>query len=62
MTWIKKKIGPGIYNLTTVEDAQRILTNETKVVLGFLNSLVVSINIQISLCIVGFMLVNLESC
>ncbi|KAG4968467.1 hypothetical protein JHK87_034118 [Glycine soja] len=40
MTWIKKKIGPGIYNLTTVEDAQRILTNETKVVLGFLNSLV----------------------
>lgn len=62
MTWIRKKIGPGIYNLTTVEEAQRILTNETKVVLGFLNSLVVSINIQISLCIVGFMLVNLESC
>ncbi|CAJ1955965.1 unnamed protein product [Sphenostylis stenocarpa] len=40
VTWIKKKIGPGIYNLTTLEDAQRILTNETKVVLGFLNSLV----------------------
>ncbi|QCE09334.1 protein disulfide isomerase-like 1-4 [Vigna unguiculata] len=40
VTWIKKKIGPGIYNLTTLEDAQRVLTNETKVVLGFLNSLV----------------------
>ncbi|KAG4972279.1 hypothetical protein AAZX31_13G307900 [Glycine max] len=40
VTWIRKKIGPGIYNLTTVEEAQRILTNETKVVLGFLNSLV----------------------
>lgn len=50
MTWIKKKIGPGIYNLTTLEDAQRILTNETKVVLGFLNSLVVST--QISSCMV----------
>ncbi|TKY48522.1 disulfide isomerase 1-4 [Spatholobus suberectus] len=40
VTWIKKKIGPGIYNVTTVDDAQRILANETKVVLGFLNSLV----------------------
>ncbi|BAT91962.1 hypothetical protein LR48_Vigan05g179600 [Vigna angularis] len=40
VTWIKKKIGPGVYNLTTLEDAQRILANETKVVLGFLNSLV----------------------
>ncbi|WVY99353.1 hypothetical protein V8G54_025423 [Vigna mungo] len=40
VTWIKKKTGPGVYNLTTLEDAQRILANETKVVLGFLNSLV----------------------
>ncbi|XP_057954984.1 protein disulfide isomerase-like 1-4 [Malania oleifera] len=40
VTWIKKKIGPGIYNITTVEDAERILTSENKVVLGFLNSLV----------------------
>ncbi|XP_015935760.2 protein disulfide isomerase-like 1-4 [Arachis duranensis] len=40
VSWIKKKIGPGIYNITTVEDAERILTSESKVVLGFLNSLV----------------------
>lgn len=41
MTWIKKKIGPGIYNITTVDDAERLLISETKLVLGFLNSLVV---------------------
>ncbi|XP_062015162.1 protein disulfide isomerase-like 1-4 [Rosa rugosa] len=40
VTWIKKKTGPGISNVTTVEDAERILTSETKFVLGFLNSLV----------------------
>lgn len=40
VTWIKKKIGPGIYNITTVDDAERLLTSETKLVLGFLNSLV----------------------
>ncbi|CAN4119338.1 unnamed protein product [Withania somnifera] len=40
MTWIKKKIGPGIYNITTTEDAERVLTSENKVVLGFLDSLV----------------------
>ncbi|XVF20228.1 hypothetical protein REPUB_Repub11eG0179700 [Reevesia pubescens] len=39
VTWIKKKIGPGVYNITTVEDAERILTSESKVALGFLNSL-----------------------
>lgn len=41
MTWIKKKIGPGVENITNVEDAERILTAEDKIVLGFLNSLVV---------------------
>lgn len=41
VTWIKKKIGPGIQNVTTLEDAERILTAESKVVLGYLNSLVV---------------------
>lgn len=41
MTWIKKKIGPGIYNITTLDEAERVLTSETKVVLGYLNSLVV---------------------
>lgn len=40
VTWIKKKIGPGIYNITTTEDAERILTSEDKVVLGYLKSLV----------------------
>ncbi|KAF5751541.1 protein disulfide isomerase-like 1-4 [Tripterygium wilfordii] len=40
VTWIKKKIGPGIYNVTTLDDAERILTSESKVVLGYLNSLV----------------------
>ncbi|MED6218511.1 Protein disulfide isomerase-like 1-4 [Stylosanthes scabra] len=40
VSWIKKKIGPGVHNITTVEDAERILTSESKVVLGFLNSLV----------------------
>ena len=42
VTWIKKKIGPGVSNITTVDDAERILTAESKVVLGLLNSLVVS--------------------
>lgn len=40
VTWIKKKIGPGVENITNVEDAERILTAEDKIVLGFLNSLV----------------------
>ncbi|XP_052200289.1 protein disulfide isomerase-like 1-4 [Diospyros lotus] len=40
VTWVKKKTGPGIYNLTTVEEAERILTSESKVVLGFLDTLV----------------------
>lgn len=41
MTWIKKKIGPGINNITTLDDAERVLTTDSKVVLGYLNSLVV---------------------
>lgn len=40
VTWIKKKIGPGVYNITTTEDAERVLTSGDKVVLGFLESLV----------------------
>ncbi|KAK8596452.1 hypothetical protein V6N13_001076 [Hibiscus sabdariffa] len=40
VSWIKKKTGPGIYNITTIEDAERILTSESKVALGYLNSLV----------------------
>ncbi|XP_027346620.1 protein disulfide isomerase-like 1-4 [Abrus precatorius] len=40
VTWVRKKIGPGVYNITTLDDAERILTSESKVVLGFLDSLV----------------------
>ncbi|KAL8496662.1 hypothetical protein ACS0TY_020378 [Phlomoides rotata] len=40
VTWIKKKIGPGVSNITTTENAELILTSKDKVVLGFLNSLV----------------------
>ncbi|CAL5433154.1 unnamed protein product [Camellia sinensis] len=40
VSWVKKKTGPGIYDLSTVEEAERILTTEPKVVLGFLDSLV----------------------
>ncbi|CAN1253205.1 Protein disulfide isomerase-like 1-4 [Linum perenne] len=40
VTWIKKKIGPGISNVTTLDDAERILTSESKVALAYLNSLV----------------------
>lgn len=51
MTWIKKKIGPGVKNVTTLDEAERILSAESKVVLGYLNSLVVCIfhkfNLQI---------------
>lgn len=47
VTWIKKKIGPGVANITTLDEAERILTAESKVVLGFLNSLVVSFQTQL---------------
>ncbi|CAK9136130.1 unnamed protein product [Ilex paraguariensis] len=40
VTWVKKKTGPALYNITTTEEAERILANELKVVLGFLNNLV----------------------
>ncbi|KAE9465309.1 hypothetical protein C3L33_02778, partial [Rhododendron williamsianum] len=39
VTWVKKKTGPGIYNLTTVGEAEQVLTAGSKVVLGFLDSL-----------------------
>ena len=41
MTWIKEKTGPGIYNITTTEEAEKILTSESRVVLAYLNSLTV---------------------
>lgn len=52
MTWIKKKIGPGVYNITTTEDAERVLTSGDKVVLGFLESLVVCTAYSIMLMII----------
>ncbi|KAL2938321.1 Protein disulfide isomerase-like 1-4 [Bienertia sinuspersici] len=39
VTWIKKKTGPSVYNITTTEEAEEILTANEKVVLGYLNSL-----------------------
>ncbi|KAG5557486.1 hypothetical protein RHGRI_007652 [Rhododendron griersonianum] len=39
VTWVKKKTGPGIYNLTTVGEAEQVLTAGSKVVLAFLDSL-----------------------
>lgn len=38
---MKKKIGPGLNNITTVEDAENILAAESKLVLAFLDALVV---------------------
>ncbi|XP_010516042.1 PREDICTED: protein disulfide isomerase-like 1-3 isoform X1 [Camelina sativa] len=40
VTWLKKKASPSIHNITTKEEAERVLSAEPKVVLGFLNSLV----------------------
>lgn len=41
VTWIKKKIGPAVQNVTTTEEAEKILTAENTLVLGFFDSLVV---------------------
>ncbi|KFK34745.1 hypothetical protein AALP_AA5G187700 [Arabis alpina] len=40
VTWLKKKASPSIHNITTKEEAERVLSAQPKVVLGFLNSLV----------------------
>ncbi|CAI9091052.1 OLC1v1025971C1 [Oldenlandia corymbosa var. corymbosa] len=40
VTWVKKKTGPGLKNITTTEDAANILAAGGKVVLGFLDALV----------------------
>ncbi|CAM0149314.1 unnamed protein product [Urochloa decumbens] len=37
--WVNKKLGPGVENITTVDDAQRILTGDDKAVLAVLDSL-----------------------
>lgn len=51
MTWMKKKASPSIHNITTVEDAERVLSAEPKVVLAFLDSLVVR-NLQNTWCFI----------
>ncbi|PWA61544.1 PDI-like 1-4 [Artemisia annua] len=38
--WVKKKIGPGVQNITTTEEAERILTSESPIVVGFFENLV----------------------
>ncbi|KAH0749986.1 hypothetical protein KY290_029218 [Solanum tuberosum] len=48
VSWIKKKIGSSVYNITTTEDAERVLTSEDKVVLAYLDSLVGSATDQLS--------------
>ncbi|PIA64672.1 hypothetical protein AQUCO_00100258v1 [Aquilegia coerulea] len=40
VSWVKKRTGPGAFNITTLEDAEHISNIENKFVLGFLNSLV----------------------
>lgn len=50
MTWIKRKIGPAIHNITTLDDAERVLTSDSKLVLGYLNSLVVWFRLVPSNC------------
>ena len=39
--WVKKKIGPGVQNVTTSEEAERVLTSDSPIVVGFFENLVV---------------------
>lgn len=39
VAWINKKLGPGVHNVTTVDEAEKIITGEDKAVLAFLDSL-----------------------
>ncbi|KAI3957123.1 hypothetical protein MKW92_035580 [Papaver armeniacum] len=48
VSWIKKKTGPGVKNVTTVEEAETILGAEEKLVVGFLDSLVGSDSNELS--------------
>ena len=41
VTWVKKKIGPGLQNLTTTDEAETILTSESPVVVAFVENLAV---------------------
>ncbi|RRT32542.1 hypothetical protein B296_00055106 [Ensete ventricosum] len=48
VAWIKKKIGLGVQNITTAEEAEKILTSESRLVLAFLDSLVGSDSQELS--------------
>jgi protein disulfide-isomerase-like protein len=39
ITWIDKKLGPGVHNLSDLDQAERILTGDDKAVLAFLDTL-----------------------
>lgn len=39
VTWVKKKVGPAIQNVSTVDEAEKILAAQSKIVMGFLDSL-----------------------
>ncbi|GAB4857166.1 Protein disulfide isomerase-like 1-4 [Ancistrocladus abbreviatus] len=39
VAWVKKKTGPGVHNVTTMEEAERIMSSESKFVVAFLDSL-----------------------
>ncbi|KAK2633979.1 hypothetical protein Ddye_028771, partial [Dipteronia dyeriana] len=39
MTWVKRKIRFGVYNITTMDEAKHISVDESKLVLGFLRTL-----------------------
>ncbi|KAL8171186.1 LOW QUALITY PROTEIN: hypothetical protein V2J09_022990 [Rumex salicifolius] len=39
ISWLKKKTGPGVRNVTTVEEAEKILSTDSKIVVAYLDSL-----------------------
>ncbi|XVE68913.1 hypothetical protein DITRI_Ditri09bG0107800 [Diplodiscus trichospermus] len=39
VTWLKQQTGPGVYNITTTEEAETILAAESTFVLGFVDSM-----------------------
>ncbi|KAJ0704954.1 putative protein disulfide-isomerase [Helianthus annuus] len=39
VSWVKKKTGPGLHNVTTVEEAERILASESPIVVGYVENL-----------------------
>lgn len=48
VTWIKKRIGPAVQNITTTEEAEKILASESKLILGLFDSLVGADSLELS--------------